>query len=262
MEAAFRQLFEKDSFPIATIRQNHEFVKQFDYEEIIQHHLIPVFRELTSASIKLSDNSIQKLSDNGQWGENKKKGVNGKRPLKIVFLCNTLALGKGGAERVAMDTANEMGKRGHLVYIAYHDKGFPAYQRDRGVVLLPFDSLETLSGKVRELNPDLFFTFYFNRMLVDFYSVIHQTGIPFGIQECTNPDRLLHNNWIPNHISFPKRCWEREVIASAAQRIRLTMSGYRKSFPHIFNQAFALFPNPSFMQKTIAEPGMPVLRKR
>ena len=261
MESVLQELFEKNPFPVDVIKKNRETVKQFDYEQILKQYLFPVFEKLTSQTIETGESLCQKSHDNRQLYYKKPKGGND-RSLKIVFLCETLALGKGGAEKTAMNTANEMGKRGHVVYIAYNDKGFPAFQRNQGVVLLPFDSMATLSSKIRQLHPDLFFVSYFNRMLIKFYGLVHETGIPFGMQECTNPDRLLHNNWMIKKIPFPKRCWEREVIASAAHRIRLSMPRYRESFSEYIQSSVRSFPNPSYIQKMLAEPGNMTVSKK
>lgn len=174
--------------------------------------------------------------------------------LKILLQCQSLSTGKGGAERVSTELANEMANRGHYVSISYLDYGPPAYRLLESVQLMPYHSLRSFSEAVRSANPDLFFTFYTNHFLIQNYAVVYGSNIPFAMQECTNPTRLCCNNWVTSQKDPNVARWEREIIASAASRIRLTMPGYADTFaPHIRPQ-IRIYPNPAFPQTTKADP--------
>lgn len=248
-----------DNDNLQCLKNNRKVVEQLDYEVIIEKYFIPLFNNLNSSLNKNEINIFSKSNNANIERLNKSKIVSNQSlntSLKIVICCNSLSEGKGGAERVAMDTAIGMGKRGHLVYMAYADKGMPAYQRKKGVVLLPYDSLNSLSDYIHQIDPDVFFVFYFNRMLIDFYKIIHKTGIPFGMQECTNPQRLITNNWGRGqkyNIPHGLHSWEREMIASAASRIRLTMPLYANSFPSYIKPNIRTFSNPAFPQSKLAD---------
>lgn len=176
-------------------------------------------------------------------------------PLTIVIQCQSLSVGKGGAERVATELADEMAHRGHSVHIAYRNYGPVAYPVSNPVKFLPYDSDTDLTRKVRSVDPDVFFSFYTNHLLINNYSIVHGSNIPFAIQECTNPVRLCCNNWRSGKAHHSFSSWEREVVASAAVRIRLTMPGYALSFPAYLRPQIRAYVNPAFPQSTIATPG-------
>jgi glycosyltransferase involved in cell wall biosynthesis len=174
--------------------------------------------------------------------------------LKIVLHCNSLGVGKGGAERVATDLAVEMVRRGHIVYMGYKNNGPPAYSQGDGVKLLPYDSIDSFSKNVIEVDPDVLFSFYVNHLLINYYSMICRTNIPFGIQECTNPSRVCQNNWKRGKAGHSYSAWEREMIASGAVRIRVTMPGYKLSFPDYIRPQVYAFSNPAQHQTNLCNP--------
>jgi glycosyltransferase involved in cell wall biosynthesis len=265
LSTALKQLSE-NGFSKNRILKNLKSVTQFDYDRIIRNYFLPLFEQVVSDfSIKAVDAIKQKPKQPqftaGQFPQDQmlidKKLVcrtENKRRLKLFFFCNTLAGGKGGAERVAMELANEMTKRGHLVYMGYQNRGPAAYAPKHGVVMIPYDRLDVLGTQIRTIDPDVFFVFYFNRRLIEFYSMIHQTNIPFGIQECTNPQRLCENNWGLGKLGRIIPEWERELIASAAARIRLTMPQYALSFPEYIRPQIRSYANPAFPQNILAHP--------
>jgi glycosyltransferase involved in cell wall biosynthesis len=153
-----------------------------------------------------------------------------------------------------MELADEMVTRGHLAYIAYHDKGEIAYTPKKNVILLPYDDLNVLKDQIYHIDPDIFFVFYFNRKLIVFHSLVYGTSIPFGMQECTNPVRLCENNWSGGKLGKLRSMWEREMIASGATRIRLTMPEFARSFPEYIQPSVCAFSNPAFRQSTLAFP--------
>lgn len=228
------------------IRKNRDLVRQFDYDYILDKSLLPKILKvleghsaglaasniISNRTAILHDNDIFRLSNSKQ--------------LRIVLLVNSLAVGKGGAEKVAVNLANEMQRRGHFVYVAYQNLGAPAYKINDEITLITFDKIREIRKYLIKLNPDVFFAFYFNRQLVNYYYLVYGTGIPFGMQECTNPDRLINNNWGAGKIDPITAAWERELVASGAARIRLVMPSYTNSFPRYINNSIRAFSNPCF----------------
>ena len=173
--------------------------------------------------------------------------------IKIILQIQSLAVGKGGAERVATDLADHMYLRGHDVYMAYRDIGPPAYKANQNIKYLPYKDLKSLTKIVRNINPNAFFSFYVNHLIIQNYSVVYNTNIPFGMQECTNPIRAVEKNWRTGHgINKIQSTWEREIVASGAHRIRLVMPSYSDSFPEYIRKQVRGFSNPAFPQKLIA----------
>lgn len=266
LSTALKQLSE-NGFSKNRILKNLNNVAQFDYNKIIHDYFLPFFEQFVSDfSIKTKDAIKQKLKQPqftaGQFPQDQmlidKKLVcrtGKKRILRLFFFAEMMAAGKGGAERVAMEAADEMTKRGHLVYMGYQNRGPAAYTSKHGVIMIPYDRLDVLGTQIRTIDPDVFFVFYFNRKLIQFYSIIHQSNIPFGIQECTNPQRLCENNWGLGKLGRIIPVWERELIASAAARIRLTMPRYALSFPDYIHPQIRSYANPAFPQNVVAHPG-------
>lgn len=264
--SASLQRMVDSGFSSQGIEKNRVVIKRFDYDAIIQHYFLPLFAELlrlpASAVSKhgpvdlgsslLEAHTNHRRSDTfvgSVKAPQQKRGA-----LKLLLLCDSLAHGKGGAERVATETANAMSHRDHAVYMAYVNTGPPTYRTAHGVILLPYASMNSLRTSIREINPDVFFAFYFDRNVIQWYSLIHDTDIPFGMQECTNPERLLKNNVKSGKLDPEAASWEREIIASAAARIRLTMSDYTFSFPDYIRPSVRAFPNPASPQRTYADP--------
>lgn len=225
---AFKNSY-KMGFAKETIINNISLLKRYNYEYIIDNYHKYFFEKIIKNDKKASQRKIY----------NKK--------LTIVLLCNSLSSGKGGAERVSMELANEMSRRGHFVYISYKNQGPPAYLPDDNVKLLPYDKIDkSLKKRIHSINPDVFFAFYFNRQLFKYYYLVHNSGIPFGMQECTNPERLCINNWGAGKFGPVIANWEREIVASGAARIRLVMPGYKDSFPDYIQPMIFAYPNPAF----------------
>lgn len=173
------------------------------------------------------------------------------KKMRILLLCSSLAVGKGGAERVITELADEMSNRGHSVCLAYREQRSnkqPAYAGNHQYSYFAYSNLEELKSHVLSSDPDVFFSFYVNHLLIDYFSIIHNTGIPFGMQECTNPERLCCNNWHGGKMNPAAARWEREMVASGAAAIRLTMPNYKQSFPPYIQPRVHAFTNPAFSQ--------------
>lgn len=231
------------NFDLDSILINRKLVANFDYDVIAINYIIPIMHRTLDSKNSVRLDSEQNIAS---------KIVHASSKLKIVLLSNTLALGKGGAEKVAAYLANEMSRRGHAVYIAYQGNGQPAYKLIDGVTLLPFSRLSELNSLISSVNPDVFHAFYFNRQLVNYYYLVYNTGIPFTMQECTNPTRLITNNWGAKKIDPVTARWEREIIASGAVRIRLVMPSYKNSFPRYIQNSIRAFSNPCYVNTSTA----------
>lgn len=258
--AAMKQVVES-GFSAERVKQNCETIKSFDYDAIIQRHFLPLFDGLVGSTSYAPATVLLPLEppSYGQDTEiiNKFERISrsGKKKdtLKLLFLCHSMASGKGGMERVATAVANTMSARSHLIYIAYSNTGRPAYRTTERVILLPFASLAMLKEKIQAIDPDVFLVFYIDPILIRCYTLIHDTSIPFCMQECTNPVHL-YNIWRQQGKALEVANWEREMIGSAAARIRLTMPDYMFSLPGYIQPSVRAFPNPAFPQEKVADP--------
>ena len=233
------------SFTSSVLRSNREIISNFDYRAILSNFIDPILWKIADkdGSQKSSVIDIQTV---------KSLTANCEKPLRIFVLSASLAGGKGGAERVSMEMANQMAHRGHSVYMSYMNAGHPSYSRERGVTLLPVNNLKDLRDILIKVDPDVFFCFYFNRKVVDYFRIVSDLGIPFCIQECTNPERLMTKNWKKSddqvQINPFESYIEREALAACAHRIRLVMPSYKNSFPSYIQPRVRAFSNPTFLQ--------------
>ncbi|WP_304544081.1 glycosyltransferase [Sulfurimonas microaerophilic] len=210
-------------------KTNYQIVLKRSYENIFQTSILPYIKKINVVKKELK--------------------------LNIVILINSLAVGKGGAERVAMELADEMSIRGHNVSIHYlgNIRELPAYRSKHGVKELAYSQLNLMKNRLRFINPDVYFCFYFNRQLINYYKQCYNLNVPFGMQECTNPDRLISNNWRLDGkiVQKPLALWERELIGARASRIRLVMPSYRDSFNDFIKPQVRAFSNPSRKMDTL-----------
>ncbi|MBM9602686.1 glycosyltransferase [Desulfopila inferna] len=166
--------------------------------------------------------------------------------LKLFLFCESLSHGRGGAERIVTNLAFEMIKRGHLVCLGFDGSGAPAYQQHEDALFAPWNkSIPPYEYKnnLIEQGYDVFFVFYFARHIMNFFRLNAESKIPFGMQECSNPKRICLQTWRNTTGRIAHSSWERELIASAATRIRMVMPGYEKSFPQYIRQNTRAFPN-------------------
>ncbi|QKE65462.1 glycosyltransferase [Aquipseudomonas campi] len=165
--------------------------------------------------------------------------------MRLFLFCGSLAVGKGGAERVATELAAEMQRRGHDVWLGFNGPGSPAYTVPAGISLYRRDKRDDAGFQqdLLEIDPDVIFIFYTNQELLRLYGLVGGLGIPVAIQECTNPDRLYRNNWRSKCGRPSGALWERELVASGCVRLRMVMPGYEDSFPEYIRQNVRAFPN-------------------
>lgn len=190
--------------------------------------------------------------------------------MRILLCIPALGAGKGGAERVAAELGFAMKDRGHEVSYAYKvsslgSRRIPQYPVPETSRLLTWDN--TLQGKltfrnnVRALHPDLILVFYATWQVVEVYSLLHDLNIPVCFQECSNPKRILTDNWVKASNASQMRY---EILKESVG-IRVTQEQYVNSFAddlkpyvHSFPNAFARCKNNAYdnlINKTILHVG-------
>jgi glycosyltransferase involved in cell wall biosynthesis len=231
--------------------KNRELSEKYDYENIVPTHIIPALDSLLESCGKKA--TWKTLNTREMPRRHHRISAHDKHELKMIFYINSFGSGKGGAERISAELASEMCRRGHLVYLLYSGKEniHPSYSVHDNCVLLPFTRRVEARKIIRGVDPSLVLAFYFNRSSFrNTFSMCGDTNIPLCIQECTNPTRIIADNWTDAGIRLPKASasWEREIFASQAARIRLVMPQYAKSFPPYIQKQVRAFSNPVFRQ--------------
>lgn len=170
--------------------------------------------------------------------------------MHLFIFMPTLDGGRGGAERVAVNLANELCLRGYAITLGFfqRESGVPSYQVDPQIRLFPWKRSKGADQEVvtqlSQLDFDACFIFYFNRQIFRIFSALKQLGLPIGVQECTNPQRLVERNLTRlGKLSAFRAAWEREVLSAAATRIRVTMPNYVDSFPDYIKPQVRAFYN-------------------
>lgn len=182
-------------------------------------------------------------------------GRGSRRAMRVMFIWGGLAGGKGGTERVVSELASEMVARGHIVYLAFKNKGEPSYPVSERVLLVPFNTMEELRLSMGSADLDVVTVFYVDRAsLVSYVEHTEAAALPLVAQECTNPDRLRFNNWSRGYLSRARSIWERELITSAAARLRLVMPNYAMSFSLFQQSQIRAMPNPCMTSSVVAHP--------
>lgn len=251
---------KKDCY--SEILKNNRLVQRYDYSRIVTDYICPTLDKIidTESTEQIEPHQLPSPAVN---------------PLKISFWVNSLAAGRGGAEKIALETAREMVKRGHIVYIFYNidnENILPAYSDIDELILIPFKQKgnafkqkENAFKLLKIINPSLIMLFYFNRFsAIDFLPFMKEQNIPICLQECTNPVRLLTNNWRQASIRLPLHiaAWEHDLISAHAVRIRLVMPSYKTSLRSYIQPQVRAFPNPCPVHDHRATPGRLEGRKR
>lgn len=197
--------------------------------------------------------------------------------MRILLCMPSFTTGKGGAERVAAELGFAMTARGHEVSFAYkltplNLTNLPQYPVPEGSPLLSWDNtlegIQSFRKKVRALNPDLILIFYAAWEVINLYNLVYDLEIPICFQECSNPQRIMHENWGGASIAAQMRA---DILKNSVG-IRVTQNEYKKSFPaqlqdlvYAFPNAFKLSENNAinpFTQKNILHIGGAKLHKQ
>lgn len=182
--------------------------------------------------------------------------------MRIVLSLLDLTAGKGGAERVGAELANEMTRRGHEVFIHCDTESNapPSYRLEPGIQIirqrLTADRLHEIRKAIVALDPDVYFIFYFNAKLLLQYAVAADSGIPLGAQECTNPYRAVGNLLSSGKFDgAPEAFRVRESILAGVHGIRLTLDSYLDSLHPIARRSAVAFPNAFAPARQRSNPG-------
>ena len=168
--------------------------------------------------------------------------------MHILFCIPSLAMGKGGAERVAAELGVAMTERGHIVSFAYKfnplsSTNLPQYSVPEDSCLLTWDNtlagIQSFRKKVRALNPDLIQIFYEQWVVIEVYNLVYDLEIPICFQECSNPQRVMDENWGGASIAAQMRA---DILKNSVG-IRVTQNEYKKSFPAQLQDLVYAFPN-------------------
>lgn len=177
--------------------------------------------------------------------------------MKMIFLCSSLAAGKGGAERICIELANDMVSRGHDVTLMYKT-GKPSYYVVPSVKHITWKTSKELFRDCKKsflnFNPEIAFCFYYSHEVYELFSFFFNTGVPFGVQECVNPERIMSVHWVPKTGCIGKAIFERNLIASASSVIRLESESFKSSFSPIVQNSIHVSPNAVLPAKNLANP--------
>ena len=171
--------------------------------------------------------------------------------MKLTLSIPTLAKGKGGAERVAAEVANEMAQRGHRVsvYMSANGDERPTYKLCQSIEPIKIPMLQgkndaEIRNAILSKEPEVFFIFYFDSKLLQQYSWVADSGIPVGAQECTNPQRAVANILKAKDVPDVTTAYNlRRSVLSGMHGIRFTLDSYRDSLPEIAKPYCRTFKN-------------------
>lgn len=174
-----------------------------------------------------------------------KKGV---LTVNLALYIPGLATGKGGAEKVAANLAMAMRERGHRISLIYQVPYGAEYRQPQYTV--PFDARlvphdDSLAGfrkvraSIRDIQPDLILLFYANWQLIQYQDVLQGLNIPVCYQECSNPSRVIGENWALSTNAAHMRA---DLLTHAAG-IRFTQPAYIDSLPPDLRKIARAFPN-------------------
>ena len=237
------------------LARNRKLVSRYDYGRVIEEYIYPFLEGLFPHEQEAGERAAPRPA------------LPQSKTLRMVFFMETLAGGRGGAEKIALETAKEMYRRGHTVYMMYKihkDNILPVYSVNEDLIFIPFESWKDVCPFIAYMNPSLVMIFSFNRMTLVQLCTLLNSSIPVCLQECTNPERLITNTWkvrkevLPLHIA----AWERDILAAHMTRIRLVMPSYKTSFRAYIQPQVRAFPNPCPVHGYKADAGSNVGRKQ
>lgn len=166
--------------------------------------------------------------------------------MNLLFFIPSFSSGKGGAERVASGLGMAMRQRGHGVAYAFDitaNDGRPCYPVPPDAPLLTYDasfiSQTHLRKRIMELKPDIILVFYATWHVQEHVRMLADLGIPLAFQECSNPGRVLTDNW--GNATNARQM--RADILSLAAGIRFTQPQYMESLPPDLRPLADAFPN-------------------
>lgn len=180
-------------------------------------------------------------------------GVQESKRLKFVFVVWGLALKIGGLERVGVELANEMTRRGHESVIMFFDYGKPidAFLLEKKVSLLPFYVVDTFESRnslkqcLLAESPDVCVPMFSWHDLLWWPVALKGTGIPMLISEHNDPNIIEIERW--NRI-------ERLACMAAADTIHLLCESYKNSLPTHMQHKVTVIPNTTKLARRLSSP--------
>lgn len=151
--------------------------------------------------------------------------------MRVALLVPSILKGKGGAEKVATQVANLIqAQGGHATVIGTPQKGrTPSYPLADGVDLLQIAPGDTESFRSGRGEFDLMVGFAMSDMFAKIPVIAQLLDVPFVIQECTNPFRMvsiLHTRRQDGCTSLDEAFWLRQAVFAHASAIRFTVPAY------------------------------------
>lgn len=169
--------------------------------------------------------------------------------MKIAIFCLAFSRGKGGMEKTAKNIAEYFSNLRHDVsIISIMREFYEGYELSNSVNLIELPSDSSINyffykDIIRKIAPDIAIVFSASSQISLTCLLLDELKIPFLIHEASNPQRVI-NNWTSiysedNNFSSI----EREVVYSAATRIRFTLEQYKESLPIMLKKHSYAFPN-------------------
>jgi len=174
--------------------------------------------------------------------------------LRIALNCPYISRGRGGMESVGAFVVNAMVGLGHEVMLIHYDHDEPHYPIDSRVGIVPGLGEEGFIQTVKDFNPHVYFIMSSGFRAIEFVSQAQKINAPIALQECTNHIRYCGLNWSrPRKISINRAYWERELINSAAVRIRHVLPHSAESHPDYIKTKVKIFLNACHFKKISPE---------
>lgn len=174
------------------------------------------------------------------------------KKLKIVFVVWALLWNKGGIERVGVNLANEMDRRGHTSIIICTARGKkPVYKINDNVKVIPLEfqdnaeSIRSVRDCLRTIDPDVCVPMFSWKDLLWWPVVLNETGIPMLVSEHNNPEIIESSRWNRK---------ERIACMEAADAIHLLCDAYIPSIPDNQKSKITVIQNSVELNREIANP--------
>jgi glycosyltransferase involved in cell wall biosynthesis len=164
--------------------------------------------------------------------------------MNILCFVPALAMGKGGAERVAADMAGAMTSRGHRMTVAgfsHDDNAKPAYTLSDEVEWAPIRRSEAAVRKqIAKTAPDVIFALTAMSVTRLWSNAFADLDTPIIFEETTSPERVIRLLAENAGVDEVQAAIYRHAFLSDATKIHVKMPSFRESFPqHLREDVFA-----------------------
>ncbi|MBT6176886.1 MAG: glycosyltransferase [Deltaproteobacteria bacterium] len=180
--------------------------------------------------------------------------------MRICLFTVSLNRQMTGIDKVAVELANEMVKRGHEVSYISHPGG---YQSERLVLdesVTRYTVNQNYSNKTIKLlksiitkdNPDVVLPMVTNSIVAIFANALWKTGIPLLISEHNNPEYYLDKWWKLGR-NFDERLKTRFILFNAADKIHLLNESFKQDLPAFLHDKTVVIKNPTHPSKPVEQ---------